>query len=99
MVTRRGGSIRHPHLSQGGSSMNTCPTKSPLTELELPCEFEDMIGLAQPALKAAVSMLTQRPRERLLLTRRESQLLQRTLWNGLTEAVNQAMEPLSADRR
>ena len=79
--------------------MNTCPTKNPFAELELPGEFEDMIGLVQADLKAVVVMLTQRARERLLLTRRESQHLQRTLWNGLTEAVNQAMEPLSADRR
>jgi hypothetical protein len=79
--------------------MNTCPTKSLLSELDLSGEFEDMTGLIQADLKAVVSMLTQRARERLLLTRRESQLLQRTLWNGLTEAVNQAMEPLSADRR
>ena len=35
----------------------------------------------------------------LLLTRRESQHLRRTLWNNLTEAVNDAVEPLSAERR
>ena len=79
--------------------MNTCPTKSSFAELELPDEFEEMTGLVQADLKAVVVMLTQRARERLLLTRRESQLLQRSLWNGLTAAVNQAMEPLSADRR
>ena len=79
--------------------MSTCPTKRSFTELELPVEFEDLTGLVQADLKAVVVMLTQRARERLLLTRRESQLLQTTLWNGLTEAVNQAMEPLSADRR
>jgi hypothetical protein len=79
--------------------MNTCPTKTPFTELELPVEFEDLTGLVQADLKAVVLMLTQRARERLLLTRRESQSLQKTLWNGLAEAVNQAMEPLSADRR
>jgi hypothetical protein len=79
--------------------MNTCPTKKAFAELELPVEFEDLTGLIQADLKAVVVMLTQRARERLLLTRRESQHLQKDLWNGLTEALNQAMEPLSADRR
>ncbi|HEX8200971.1 MAG TPA: hypothetical protein VF590_10815 [Isosphaeraceae bacterium] len=79
--------------------MNTCPTKSPFADLELPAEFEEMTGLVEADLKAVVVMLTQRARERLLLTRRESQNLQRTLWNGLTGAINQAREPLSADRR
>jgi len=79
--------------------MSTCQTERTFTELELPVEFEDLTGLVQADLKAVVVMLTQRARERLLLTRRESQLLQRSLWNGLTEAVNQAMEPLSADLR
>jgi hypothetical protein len=79
--------------------MNACPTKKSFAPLELPVEFEDLTGLVQADLKAVVAMLTQRARERLLLTRRESQLLQKSLWDGLTEAVNQAMEPLSADRR
>jgi len=67
--------------------------------LELPDEFEDLTGLLQADLKAVVSVLTQRAGERLLLTRRESQLLRRTLWNSLTEAVNKSVEPLSAERR
>jgi len=79
--------------------MNACPTKKPFTELDLSAEFEDLTGLVQADLKAVVVMLTERARERLLLTRRESQLLQKSLWNGLTAAVNQAMEPLSAERR
>jgi hypothetical protein len=67
--------------------------------LELPHEFEDLTGLLQTDLKAVVSVLTQRASERLLLTRRETQHLRRTLWNNLAQAVNEAVEPLSADRR
>ena len=41
-----------------------------------------------------------RPRwEDLLLTRRESHHLRRTLWNNLARAINEVVEPLSADRR
>ena len=79
--------------------MSTCKQDTPLQSLELPPEFEDLTGLLQADLKAVVGMLTQRACERLLLTRRESIQLRRTLWNNLTDAVNEAMEPLSADRR
>ena len=72
---------------------------SPLLSLELPNEFEDLSGLIQTDLKVIVSALVERAGERLLLTRRETQQLRRTLWNNLTEAVNVAVEPLSADRR
>jgi hypothetical protein len=79
--------------------MATCRHETPIRSLELPVEFEDLTGLLQTDLKAVVNVLTQRAGERLLLTRRESQLLRRTLWNNLTEAVNRSVEPLSADRR
>ena len=45
------------------------------------------------------AQLTERAHERLMLTRREYLELQQNLWNGLTEVVNQAVEPLSAERR
>ena len=67
--------------------------------MELPDEFEDLAGLLQTDLKAIVSAVTQRASERLLLTRRETQQLRQTLWNNLTQVVNQAVEPLSAERR
>ncbi len=79
--------------------MTTCEQKTPLTSLDLPDEFEDLTGILQTDLKVIVATLAQRASERLLLTRRESQHLRRTLWNNLAQAINEAVEPLSADRR
>ena len=79
--------------------MATCKQETPLHALELPNEFEDLTGLIQTDLKVIVAALTQRASKRLLLTRRETHHLRRTLWNNLAEAVNLAVEPLSADRR
>jgi hypothetical protein len=70
-----------------------------LRTLELPDEFEDLTGLLQSDLKAIVASLTQRATERLMLTRRETRDLRKALWNNLTQVVNEAVEPLSADRR
>ncbi len=79
--------------------MSTCKHESPFQTLDLPIEFEDLTGLIQTDLKVIVNALTQRASERLLLTRREVQHLRRALWNDLTRAINDAVEPLSADRR
>jgi hypothetical protein len=79
--------------------MAVCKNEVALNDLELPSEFEDLEGLLQADLRAVVTMLTQRANERLLLTRRESIQLRRSLWNNLTAAVNVAVEPLSAERR
>jgi hypothetical protein len=79
--------------------MAVCKTEIALNELELPAEFEDLEGLLRADLRAVVSMLTQRANERLLLTRREYQQLRESLWNNLTAAVNEAVEPLTAERR
>jgi hypothetical protein len=79
--------------------MATCKQEIPLRTLELPNEFEDLTGLLQTDLKAIVAAVTQRANERLLLTRRETRQLRQTLWNNLTQVVNEAVEPLSADRR
>jgi len=79
--------------------MAICNQKTPLLSLELPNEFEDLSGLLQTDLKVIVSALVDRADERLLLTRRETQQLRRTLWNTLTRAINDAVAPLSADRR
>ncbi len=79
--------------------MATCNQHTPLHSLELPDEFEDLSGLLQTDLKVIVSALVDRASERLLLTRRETQQLRRRLWNHLTQAINEAVEPLSADRR
>lgn len=67
--------------------------------LELPNEFEDLEGLLEADLNAIVHMITERASDRLLLTRRESAALRYTLWNRLALAVNQSLEPLSAELR
>jgi len=79
--------------------MAMCREETTLRSLELPDEFEDLTGLLQSDLKAVVALVTQRANERLLLTRRETRQLRQTLWNNLTQVVNDAVEPLSADRR
>lgn len=79
--------------------MATCDQQTSLHSLDLPNEFEDLSGLIQTDLKVIVSALVSRAGERLLLTRRETQQLRRRLWNNLTQAVSEAVEPLSADRR
>ncbi len=79
--------------------MATCKNDAALKDLDLPAEFEDLEGLLRADLRAVVAMLTQRANERLLLTRREHLQLRATLWNNLTAAVNDAVEPLSAERR
>jgi hypothetical protein len=79
--------------------MATCRPETSFQSLELPEEFEDLTCLLQADLKAVVTLLTERATERLLLTRRETRELRRTLWNNLTQVVNEAVEPLSAERR
>ncbi len=79
--------------------MATCRQEAPLRSLELPDEFDGLSGLLESDLKAIVTMLSQRASERLLLTRRETRQLRHELWNNLTKVVNEAVEPLSAERR
>ena len=80
--------------------MSACSQPSTaLNDLVLPDEFEDLEGMLRTDLKAVVKMIAQRANERLLLTRREDHQLRTMLWNQLTAAVNQAVEPLSAERR
>jgi hypothetical protein len=79
--------------------MATCRPATTLRTLDLPDEFEDLTGLLESDLKAIVNTLTQRASDRLLLTRRETRQLRKTLWDRLTQVVNEAVEPLSADRR
>ena len=79
--------------------MSTCNPESALHSLELPSEFEDLTGLLETDIRAIVRVVTQRAAERLLLTRRERRQLRQALWNRLTEAVNETVEPLTAERR
>jgi hypothetical protein len=79
--------------------MATCEHSQAYRSLALPNEYEGLDGLIDADLRAVVSMLTERANERLFLTRREIAQLQAKLWNGLTRAVNDAMEPLTAENR
>ena len=79
--------------------MAICKDATPVRELDLPAEFEDLEGMLQADLRAIVVMVAQRASERLLLTRRESIQLRRSLWNKLAGAVNESVEPLTAERR
>ena len=79
--------------------MFTCTRESPRRTLELPDAFEDLTGVISADLKVIVTALTQRAGERLLLSPSQRQQLQRTLWNNLTQAINQTMEPLSVERQ
>jgi hypothetical protein len=79
--------------------MSTRMQRSTLDSLKLPSEFEDLTGVIQNDLKVIVTVLTQRATERLLLSRRQSQQLQHSLWNSLTETINKGLEPLSVEHR
>jgi len=73
--------------------------RTPLHSLQLPPEFEDLTGVIQSDLKVIVSILTERATDRLLLSGRQSQQLQRALWSSLTETINKSLELLSVERR
>ncbi|CAN5863409.1 hypothetical protein BH23PLA1_BH23PLA1_10300 [soil metagenome] len=77
----------------------TCQTDTSPVSLDLPREFEDLAGLLEIDLKAIASALTHRAHERLLLTRREYHQLHRDLLDNLSRAINESLEPLSADLR
>ena len=79
--------------------MSTRMQRAPLHSLQLPPEFEDLTGVIQSDLKVIVSSLTGRASDRLLLSGRQAQQLQRALWNGLTETITKSLEPLSVERR
>ena len=73
--------------------------KVPPQSLQLPPEFEDLTGVIQSDLRVIVSILTERAANRLLLSNRQSQQLQRKLWCSLTESINKSLEPLSVEHR
>lgn len=78
--------------------MSTCTHESPPRSLELPEVFEDLTGVIASDLKVIVTALSQRAGERLLLSPRQRQQLQRKLWNNLTQALTETLEPLQVDR-
>ena len=65
--------------------------------LDLPPEFEDLTGHINGDVKVIVSILAERASERLMLSKRQSQQLRRSLWNRLVDAVNSEIKPLSAN--
>lgn len=73
--------------------------KPALRTLDLPPEFEDLTGLIKSDVKVIVSILSERAAERLLLSKRQTQQLQRSLWNSLAETINNEIKLLSVDRR
>ena len=73
--------------------------KPVLRTLDLPPEFEDLTGFIKGDLRVIVSILSERAAERLLLSNRQTQQLQRSLWNSLTETINDEVKLLSVDRR
>ena len=79
--------------------MSTCTQESPPRSLELPDAFEDLTGVIASDLKVIVNALTQRAGERMLLSRRQRQQLQRTLWDNLTRALTETLEPLDVERQ
>ena len=79
--------------------MSTRMHRTSVLSLQLPPEFEDLTGVVQNDLKVIVSILADRATERLLLSKRQSQQLRRSLWNNLTETINKGLEPLSVEHR
>ncbi len=78
--------------------MSTRTRNDALRTLDLPDAFEDLAGVIGSDLKVIVKALAQRARERMLLSPRQTQELQRTLWNRLTDVLNETMEPLSVEQ-
>jgi hypothetical protein len=72
---------------------------SPSRPLELPDAFEDLSGVIASDLKVIVSALAQRAGERMLLSGRQRQELRRTLWNNLTRALAEGLEPFDVERQ
>jgi hypothetical protein len=79
--------------------MFACTQESPTRSLELPDAFEDLTGIIASDLKVIVSVLAQRAGERMLLSGRQRQEIRRTLWNNLTRALTEALEPFDVERQ
>lgn len=79
--------------------MSTCTREISPRPLELPDAFEDLTGVIASDLRVIVHALTQRAGERMLLSQRQRQQLQRSLWNNLSRAIAETLEPLDVERR
>ena len=78
--------------------MSTRTREDTLRTLDLPDPFEDLTGVIGSDLKVIATALAQRASDRLLLSPRLTHELQRTLWNKMTEAINETMESLTVER-
>jgi hypothetical protein len=78
--------------------MSTCTRENHINTLELPDAFEDLSGVISADLKVIVSALAERATERLMMNRSQSAQLRRTLWNNLTQAINDGVETLDVQR-
>jgi len=78
--------------------MSTRTRDDALRTLELPDPFEDLTGVLGSDLKVIATALAERAADRLLLSRRQTHQLKRTLWNNLTQVINETMESLTVER-
>jgi len=78
--------------------MSTRTHDDELRTLELPDPFEDLTGVLGSDLKVIATALAERAADRLLLSRRQTRQLRRTLWNNLTQVINETMESLAVER-
>ena len=79
--------------------MSTCTQDGSPRTLEMPDAFEDLTGVISADLRVIVNALTQRAGERMLLSRRQREQLQRTLWDNLAQVINETLEPLQVQRQ
>jgi hypothetical protein len=78
--------------------MSTQTREDVLTALELPDLFEDLTGVIGSDVKVIARTLAEHAGRRLLLSRPQTHKLQRTLWNKLSQAINESMESLTVER-
>jgi hypothetical protein len=67
--------------------------------LQLPEPFEDLTGVIGSDLRVIATVLAERAAERLLLPQRQARELQCTLWDNLTQLINETMESLTVERQ
>ncbi len=79
--------------------MSTCTRESRPRSLDLPDPFEDLTGVISSDLRVIVTALAQRAAERMLLSPRQCQQLQRKLWDDLARVINESMAPLDVERQ
>ena len=79
--------------------MTTATRKIRPRPLELPEPFEDLSGVIAGELRVIVGALAQRAGERVLLSPRQQEQLRCKLWEDLSKAVTEALEPLDVERQ